>query len=88
MLKPIAHQRKPNYIYLVTEFIEGITLAQWMRDNPKPSIEKVRDIVAQIARGLRAFHRLEMLHQDLKPDNIMIDHMRRAIHSSSKKRSR
>ena len=28
---------------------------------------------SQIAKGLRAFHRLEMLHQDLRPDNIMID---------------
>ena len=33
----------------------------------------VRGIVEQIAKGLQAFHRLEMLHQDLKPDNIMID---------------
>jgi serine/threonine protein kinase len=33
----------------------------------------VRGIVEQIARGLRAFHRKEMLHQDIRPDNIMID---------------
>jgi len=33
----------------------------------------VRDLLAQIARGLQAFHRLEMVHQDLKPDNVMID---------------
>ena len=44
-----------------------------MIDNPKPSLETVRDIVEQIAKGLRAFHRKEMLHQDLRPDNIMID---------------
>ena len=31
------------------------------------------DIVEQIANGLQAFHRMEMLHQDLRPDNIMID---------------
>jgi len=48
-------------------------LAQWMIDNPKPDLETVRGIVEQIAKGLRAFHRLEMLHQDLRPDNIMID---------------
>jgi serine/threonine protein kinase len=30
-------------------------------------------MVEQIAMGLRAFHRKEMLHQDLRPDNIMID---------------
>ena len=33
----------------------------------------MRGIVEQIAKGLQAFHRLEMLHQDLRPDNIMID---------------
>jgi serine/threonine protein kinase len=33
----------------------------------------VRNIVEQIAKGLQAFHRLEMLHHDLRPENIMID---------------
>ncbi len=55
------------------EFIEGQTLAQWMRDNPKSDLTTVRDIIAQTAKGLQAFHRLEMLHQDLRPENIMID---------------
>ena len=44
-----------------------------MIDNPKPDLETVRRIVEQIARGLLAFHRMEMLHQDLRPANIMID---------------
>jgi serine/threonine protein kinase len=44
-----------------------------MIDNPNPPLETVRDIIEQIARGLQAFHRMEMLHQDLRPDNIMID---------------
>jgi serine/threonine protein kinase len=33
----------------------------------------VRGVVEQIAKGLQAFHRMEMLHQDLRPENIMID---------------
>ena len=57
----------------MTEFIDGQTLTQWMIDNPRPDLETVRGIVEQIASGLRAFHRKEMLHQDLRPDNIMID---------------
>lgn len=73
VLKPCEHTRKRNFLYLVTEYINGQTLAQWMIDNPKPVLETVRGIVEQIARGLRAFHRLEMLHQDLRPENIMID---------------
>jgi len=73
VLKPCVLTRKRSYQYIAMEFIEGQTLAQWMRDNPKPDLETVRDIIVQVARGLQAFHRLEMLHQDLRPENIMID---------------
>ncbi len=73
VLRPCLPNRKRNFVYVVTEFIDGQTLSQWMIDNPKPSLEAVRGIVEQIAKGLRAFHRLEMLHQDLRPENIMID---------------
>jgi len=73
VLKPRIQSRRQNYLYVVTEFVDGQTLAQWMIDNPSPDLETVRGIVEQIAKGLQAFHRLEMLHQDLRPDNIMID---------------
>ncbi len=73
VLKSSAPSRKRNYLYVVTEFVDGQTLTQWMIDNPKPDLETVRGIVEQIARGLRAFHKMEMLHQDLRPDNVMID---------------
>ena len=73
VLKAAPQNRPHNYIYTVTEYIEGQTLAQWMTDNPKCDLETMRGIVEQIAKGLRALHRKEMLHQDLRPENIMID---------------
>lgn len=73
VLKPCAQTRQREYIYIVTEYINGQTLTQWIIDNPKPNIEAVRDIVEQIAKGLLAFHRKEMVHQDLRPENILID---------------
>lgn len=73
VLKPSLQTRKRNYLYVATEFIDGQTLAQWIIDNPKPDLATVRGIVEQIAKGLHAFHRLEMLHQDIRPNNIMID---------------
>ncbi len=73
VLKPCSQSRRRNYLYVATEFVDGQTLAQWMIDNPKPDLETVRGIVEQIARGLRAFHRKEMLHQDLRPANVLID---------------
>jgi serine/threonine protein phosphatase PrpC len=73
VLKPCSQTRKRNYLYVATEFIDGQTLKQWMIDHPSPDLETMRGIVEQIAKGLRAFHRKEMLHQDLRPANIMID---------------
>lgn len=69
-----APARPRRYLYTVNEFIDGQTLQQWMFDHPLPDLSPVRDIIEQIAKGLRAFHRLDMLHQDLRPQNIMIDH--------------
>ena len=73
VLKPCSQTRQRHYIYVVTEYIEGQTLAQWLIDNPRPDLPTVRGLLEQIAKGLQAFHRLEMVYQDLKPDNIMID---------------
>ncbi len=73
VIKVLRPDQKRNFLFYVTEYIEGQTLTQWMADNPKPDLEDVRTIVRQIVKGLRAFHRREMIHQDLKPDNIMIN---------------
>lgn len=73
VLSVIAPERPRRHLYHVTEYFEGRTLRQWMLDHPKPDIQVVRDIVEQIAKGLRAFHRKDVIHQDLKPENIMID---------------
>jgi serine/threonine protein phosphatase PrpC len=76
--KAIKPTRQRHYLYLVSEYIEGISLHQWMIDNPKPTLETVRAIVEQVAKGLQAFHRQEMIHQDLRPQNVMIDHLNTA----------
>jgi serine/threonine protein kinase len=70
-----VHQlkRERSCLYYVTEFLEGCPLSQWILDNPEPDLNEVRRIAEQIIKGLRGFHRKEMVHQDLKPENIMID---------------
>lgn len=72
-LKAIDNTRQRQYLYTVTEYIEGQTLTQWMHDNPEPSLNEVRRIVEQIGNGLQAMHRKEMIHQDIRPDNILLD---------------
>jgi serine/threonine protein phosphatase PrpC len=73
VLKAYPELAKRNATYAVMEHVEGQTLAQWMIDHPHPGLETVRGIIEQIARGLQAFHRQDMVHQDLRPANIMID---------------
>jgi serine/threonine protein kinase/serine/threonine protein phosphatase PrpC len=62
-----------KFLYHVCEYIEGQTLGQWMQDNPKPNLAQVREIIVQVITALRSFQRLDVVHRDLKPDNIMID---------------
>lgn len=73
VLKAAAVERPRRHVYVAMEFVDGLTLAQWMTDHPRPSLDRVRSIVAQVAKGLQAFHGKEMLHQDLRPENVMVD---------------
>jgi len=54
------------------EYVDGKTLEQWLNDVGRLDLKTVREIVSQLVSAVRAFHRLDMLHQDLKPGNIMI----------------
>lgn len=73
VLKAYIPSRKKNYLYNTLEYVEGQTLSQWIIDHPHPSLETVRRMAEQIVKGLLALHRQEMVHQDLRPHNIMIE---------------
>ncbi len=73
VLKAVAPTRRRTFLYTVTEYVEGQTLRQWMIDHPRPDLGAVVAVVEQIEKGLRALHRMEMVHQDLRPENVMID---------------
>lgn len=73
VLKAHLSPRPRRYLYAVMEYVEGQSLRQWMHDHPKPNLDTVRNIVDQIVKGVRTLHRKEMIHSDLRPENIMID---------------
>jgi len=60
-------------LYSVSHYLDGQTLRQWMTDTPKASLDRVRSIAAQVVDGLRVLHRSGIVHQDVRPENIMID---------------
>lgn len=73
VLKIHTPNRPKSCLYYLMRYVDGITLAQWIKQNPNPPLQSVIYIVEQIVKGLRAFHRRETLHQDIRPANIMID---------------
>ncbi|HET6647359.1 MAG TPA: protein kinase, partial [Pyrinomonadaceae bacterium] len=57
--------------FIVTEFIDGISLREFMAKQPL-SIGQVLDICSQIASALSAAHTAGIVHRDIKPENVMI----------------
>ncbi len=73
VLRTYDSGRRKNFLYFTSEYIDGQNIRQWMSDNPNPDLSKIRPIVDQIIAALHALHRQDMVHQDLKPENIMLD---------------
>jgi len=73
LVKVYQTNRQRQFLYSTIEYIEGQTLQQWMHDNPTPNLTQVRHFISQIILALRCMHRMEMIHQDIKPDNIILD---------------
>lgn len=59
--------------YIVFEYISGGSLAQRLRQGPLPESEALR-IILDIAQALVVAAEHKIVHRDIKPDNIMLDH--------------
>ena len=57
--------------FIVTELVEGETLADRLRDGPMPPADAVA-VAVDIARALAAAHALGLIHRDIKPGNVML----------------
>jgi hypothetical protein len=59
--------------YMVLEFLDGITLSQWMRGNPTPPRPAaISHWLQQICSALDYAHGAKIIHRDLKPSNLMV----------------
>ena len=60
-------------VFLVMDFIEGQTLADWLNASPTPrGWREILDVYMLAGRGLAAAHEVGLVHRDFKPTNVMV----------------
>lgn len=73
IMRVLPEDRDKSCLYYIAEYVDGESLRDWMKRHPRPPVQQVVEIAEQVVKGLRALHNRETYHQDLKPENIMID---------------
>ncbi|MCG8609556.1 MAG: bifunctional protein-serine/threonine kinase/phosphatase [Pseudomonadales bacterium] len=73
VVRVIEPERDKKWLYYLTEYVAGASLERWIGQNRSSGVEQIVRIAEQIVQGLRAFHRKDTLHQDIKPANIMVN---------------
>ena len=81
----IARLNHPNIIHVidrgttsngrpvfVMEFVEGVNLADAIREGVYSFNEKI-DVIIQLCKGIAYAHKLDVIHRDIKPANIIVD---------------
>lgn len=63
-----------NAVYLVMEYVEGLTLTRFLADhNDEITLDVISAVFQSVSRALEVAHEHGVLHFDIKPDNVLID---------------
>lgn len=69
-------QTEDGTSYLVMEYVEGVSLRRFVdRLGGKLPLDKFLSLAKQICSGIAAAHKAGVVHRDIKPDNIMVEHV-------------
>ncbi|MCJ7839596.1 Stk1 family PASTA domain-containing Ser/Thr kinase [Lederbergia sp. NSJ-179] len=60
--------------YIVMEFVDGMTLKEYIQNYHPLEIEKTIDIMKQLTSAVAHAHQNHIIHRDIKPQNILMDH--------------
>ncbi|MDO4528906.1 MAG: Stk1 family PASTA domain-containing Ser/Thr kinase [Lachnospiraceae bacterium] len=58
--------------YIVMEFVDGITLKRYIDRNGRLPIKEATSIAIQVGQGIEAAHNANIIHRDIKPQNVLI----------------
>lgn len=67
-----AFERDENHLALVTEFADGGTLANYVRSHKALTPSEAKAITLEVLTGLRELHSIEVVHRDLKAENVLL----------------
>lgn len=65
-------ENEDNFYYLILEYVDGMTLKEFMINNENISLSTVISIMKQISDGLSHAHKNGIIHRDIKPQNILL----------------
>src|SRR5208282_6174486 len=72
ILCPLGFDPKAQPPYLVTEYIKGETLRPWI-NNKELTVTRSVNILRQVLEGLQFGHERQVIHGDIRPENILLD---------------
>ena len=61
-----------NTAYIVMEYLEGVTLKQYLRENKRIDAEDLVELLVPLIESLDEIHSQGLIHRDISPDNIMV----------------
>lgn len=64
--------RDPDVPYIVTEYIDGVSLREWLGIRTM-TVPEAAMFCAKLARALQHAHERHIVHRDIKPENILVD---------------
>lgn len=82
VLRRVQHPRLPrgaeppkprSALYVLMEPADGEPLRVWMQRHRQPPVGDALQLTRQVAQAVRALHRHEILHRDIRPENILVD---------------
>lgn len=73
VVKVMEPSRPRRYLYYLMQHVEGETLREWAKRHPQASLVQRLDIANQLGKAVQALHRRDVLHQQITPDNVLID---------------